>query len=159
MSRTNPLRSLGAQLLTIAMLATATFVASTAAVVATAAPAAALCLAPPLDGSWENITSTRSIEAVDFGFECGDVCYNGVCGRTGMTIRLWGSCHPTNCDWGYADLDPHGSGGWYRATYSLGWATKSVWVRAYGSYLRVWVWTNFHDGRTDYASNDWLLPA
>lgn len=138
----------------------ATLAASVTVVLAlNASPAAALCAPPPIHGHWEKVTETRSIEGADFSFRCGDVCLNGVCPRTGMSVRLWGSCHPRNCDWGYRDLDPHGSEGWYRATYSHTWATKHVWIKKHGSFVRVWVWTDFHDGRSDYASNDWLRQA
>ena len=150
----------------------ATLVVATLATVgvtaATTTSASALCAAQPMVGDWRNTnTATRSVTRVVVGFHCGDqiLCdENGNCtgGQSYFTLRPFGSCSPTDCDWGtrraYAMSDS-----WQRATYSYSWATKAVWVKTYTYsgrlYLRVWVHTDFTaaDGRTDYTTDEWFL--
>jgi hypothetical protein len=139
-----------------------------ALVVPTATPAQALCVEHPMQGNWQNIdASTRSITRVSVGFHCGDqiLCDpNGNCsgGESYVTLRPYGKCHPTDCDWGVRRADSMGDG-WERATYTHSWATKYVWVKTYQynglTYLRVYVHTDFTaaDGRTDYVSDEWML--
>lgn len=113
-------------------------------------------------GRWNNIDpNTRSIVKADLGFACGDVILNGVVPYTGYQIRLFGSCHPTACDWGWANIAPY-SDGWYRTTIHHGFATRYVWVKKYQywgrDYLRIYIWTDFaSSSRTDYASDEWFL--
>lgn len=133
-----------------------------------AAPAQALCASSPLTGSWHNIdSSTRAMTRVDVGFVCGDVVLcdtNGNCtgGQSYFTIRAFGKCSPTDCDWGTRRATDMG-GGWQRGTWSYSWATKYVWVKTYvygtTTYLRVWTYTDFTtaDGRTDYTTDEWML--
>ena len=131
-----------------------------------AAPAQALCVGPDtISGTWRNTDpNTRSVTRVDVNWGCADqvLCpVGGSCVTPGGSVRVYGKCHPTDCDWGtrtiYVEKD-----GWRKATYHHSWATKHVWLRPYTfsgrEYLRVWVYTNFTqaDGRTDYASDQWM---
>ena len=126
----------------------------------------ALCAAPTelgQLGEWKNIYPyTKSITRAVLGFACGDVILNGKKPYTGYQIRLFGACHPTDCDWGKANITPY-TGGWYRTTIYHGYATRYVWVKRYtywgNDYLRVWIWTDFASpSRMDYASNNWFVP-
>ena len=133
-----------------------------------AIPANASCAAQPMAGDWRNTNSgTRSITRVIVGFNCGDVRLcdtNGSCtgGESYFTVRPFGKCHPTDCDWGTKRTQPM-SDGWQRATYPRSWATTYVWVKSYTYYgrlyLRVYTRTDFTaaDGRTDYSSDEWML--
>jgi hypothetical protein len=133
-----------------------------------AAPAQALCVRPALTGDWHNIDpATRSTTRVVVGFACGDTVHcdtNGNCsgGESYFTMRPFGKCHPTDCDWGTRRSQTM-TDGWQRAIYPNSWATKYVWVKTYQyyglTYLRVWVNTDFTpaDGRTDYITDEWML--
>jgi hypothetical protein len=132
----------------------------------TAAPAQALCSgSSPATGTWHNIDSnTRSVKRVDVDWGCADqaLCDESGCVYPAGTTRVFGSCTPTDCDWGtrrnYAEKD-----GWRSAKYTYSWATKHVWVKPYSyygkTYLRVWVHTDFTpaDGRKDYTTDEWML--
>ncbi len=146
-------------------------VASLAAVaVGGAAPAHALCAPPPVSdqhGSWRNINAnTNSVTRVNVRNECSDhqTCdENGNCTwNGGYFVRVYGKCHPTDCDWGQIKAQDMG-GGWIRAKYVRSWATNHVWLKTYtysGTvYLRVWVHTDFTDadGRRDYTTDEWAL--
>lgn len=136
--------------------------------VATAPSAQALCLAQPLHGNWHNTNSaTRAMTRVDIGFHCGDTI---VCDETGrctggesyFTLRPYGKCHPTDCDWGVRRSENMGDG-WERAIYNFGFKTSHVWVKTYerggSTQLRVWVYHDFTaaDGRTDYVTDEWMV--
>jgi len=144
--------------------------ACTVATTAVAPEAANAACASTLTGTWRNIdANTRSIARVDLTMAtCGDTVQcdadTGQCHRTQTTyrIRVFGKCHPTDCDWGERTTVDAG-GGWQQATYQYAWATKQVWVKTYQfygrTYLRVWVNTDFTpaDGRQDYVSDEWML--
>lgn len=127
----------------------------------------ALCSTPAMMGNWRNInTAANSVTRVNVGFVCGDVRVcdtSGHCtgGETYFTLRPFGKCSPTDCDWGTKRATAM-SDGWQRAIYTHSWATKYVWVKTYVysgiTYLRVYVWTDFTaaDGRTDYAIDEWM---
>ncbi|MFP5347931.1 MAG: hypothetical protein ACLGIA_13010 [Actinomycetes bacterium] len=133
--------------------------------VGTASPAHAVCATQPLQGDWRNINAnTSSVTRVVVGFACGDqvLCdQNGHCtgGESYYTLRPFGKCHPTDCDWGTKRAYPMADG-WQRAVYSYSWATKYVWVKTYDyygkTYLRVYTQTDFTaaDGRTDYTTDE-----
>jgi hypothetical protein len=158
-------RSIGALLALAFLLTMAT---TTTAVVTTAQPAQALCAASNLEGVWHNIDSnTRAMARVDVTFTCNDVRFcdpNGNC--TGPDIfhsmRPWGSCQPTNCDWGTRRATDM-SDDWIRAIYNFGFKTSYVWLKTYQfsgiTYLRVWVHNEFapSDPRTDYTTDEWML--
>ncbi len=75
-----------------------------------ARPAAALCVspsAPDLLGTWVNIdAATRGMRQIQVAYLCDDVrrcdAETGQCSepRVGYYIRPFGSCSPTDCDWG-----------------------------------------------------------
>lgn len=135
---------------------------------ATASPAHALCATQALQGNWSNINpNTRSLTKVNVGFVCGDVRLcdtNGNCtgGESYFTLRGFGKCSPSDCDWGTRRATDMG-GGWQRAVYSYSWSTKYLWVKTYVfsgvTYLRVYTITDFTaaDGRTDYTTDEWML--
>lgn len=136
--------------------------------VAGATKASALCVAQPMAGNWTNIDAgTRALTRVNVGFVCGDVRLcdtNGNCtgGESYFTLRPFGKCSPTDCDWGTRRASTMADG-WQRAVYSHSWATKYVWVKTYAyygrTYLRVYTQTDFTaaDGRTDYTTDEWML--
>ena len=138
------------------------------ATVATATKASASCAAQAMAGNWHNInSSTRALTKVNVGFVCGDVRLcdtNGNCtgGESYFTLRPFGKCSPTDCDWGTKRAATM-SDGWQRAIYPSSWSTKYVWVKTYVysgvTYLRVYTWTDFTaaDGRTDYSTDEWML--
>ncbi|HEX8510395.1 MAG TPA: hypothetical protein VF635_12985 [Propionibacteriaceae bacterium] len=121
-----------------------------------------------MTGNWHNInSSTRALTRVVVNFQCGDqrLCdENGNCtgGESYFTVRPFGACTPTACDWGTRRAQPM-KDGWQRATYTHSWSTKHVWVKTYTYsgklYLRVYTWTDFTaaDGRTDYKTDEWML--
>lgn len=127
-------------------------------------PVQALCLTPKEQGQWVNYNAnTRSITKVNVRFQCQDQILNGQPYPPGFPyyLQLFGSCHPTDCDWGEVGANRNSSG-WIRTTIDHGFATRDVWVKAstYNSqdWLRVWIWTDFRDpNRTDYASDDWFV--
>ena len=152
----------------VAVMALVALLMAGLSLVSTAAPAQALCVTPTMTGDWRNIdASTRSTTRVVVGFHCGDqvLCdSNGNCtgGQSYFTLRTYGKCHPTDCDWGIRRASAMADG-WQRATYTHSWATKHVWVKTYQfhgrTYLRVYVQTDFTaaDGRTDYTTDEWML--
>jgi hypothetical protein len=154
--------------LTGLLAAVAALVAAFALQASHPAPAAALCAAPAEVGDWHNIAATNGMTRVVVGMECGDVVTcdadTGVCsgGDTYETIRAFGRCHPTDCDWGTRRASDMG-GGWQMATFNFGFKTSNVWVKTYQywglTYLRVWVYNDFapSDGRADYSTDDWFL--
>ena len=104
----------------------------------TAAPAHALCSgSSQANGTWKNIDpNTNSVTKVVLDWGCADQALcdtSGHCVYPAGSIRVFGKCHPTDCDWGsrrtYAE-----NGGWESATYKHSWATKSVWVKPYQYY-------------------------
>ena len=143
-------------------------VGAVGATVVTAAPAQALWSTPVMAGNWHHTNpSTQALTKVDVTFVCDDVrlCdQNGNCtgGQSYFTLRPFGKCSPTDCDWGTRRATSMADG-WQRATYSYSWSTKYVWVKTYvfgaTTYLRVYTWTDFTpaDGRTDYSTDEWMI--
>ena len=126
---------------------------------------AALC-SSPMAGDWRNTTSTNAMTRVVVDFTCSDVilCDQfGNCsgGDSYYSMRPYGKCHPTDCNWGR--LRAHDMGdGWIRSIYNFGFKTSHVWLKTYNfwglTYLRVWVYNDFTpaDGRTDYTTDEWM---
>jgi hypothetical protein len=178
------------RLLTIALAATAAFAVSP--VVASAAPAppkaakpakpskkalarahkgpvakASLCSAP-MAGDWHNINpNTNAMTRAVVDFTCNDVvlCPVGqpcTIPESFYSMRMFGQCHPTDCNWGRLRAYDMGDG-WIRSIYSFGFKTSHVWLKTYSfyglTYLRVWVHNDFTpaDGRTDYTTDEWML--
>ena len=133
--------------------------------------AAALCVTPQEEGVWYNIDpNTSAITQAEVSLEnCGDVILcdtDGHCtgGKTTYSMTLWGQCHPSDCYWGKISGEARLQDGawWIVGTYEFGWKTATVWLRTYEfsgiTYLRVWVWNDYHDTRTDRAFDGWFLP-
>jgi hypothetical protein len=85
---------------------------------------------------------------------------NGNCsvGRTGHLIQVFGACHPTSCDWGWADANFNTSTRVLTAGYDHGFATRRLSARiiTFGpraGQLRLFWSTHFTDGsgRADYS--------
>jgi hypothetical protein len=128
---------------------------------------ASLCSAP-MTGDWRNIDpSTRAMTRVVVDFTCNDVVLCPVgqpCIRqpSYYSMNPFGSCWPTDCDWGRLRAYDQG-GGWIRSVYNFGFVTEDVWLKTYSfyglTYLRVWVNNDFApwDGRTDFITDEWML--
>lgn len=133
---------------------------------------ASMCIVPPEEGNWRNYDSqTRGITRIKFRMECRDAsqtsCSGGICRTTFAVeshyfIHLYGSCYPTDCDWGEVEGEKlTGSlDGWYLFHYNQGFAKRYVYVRTYTAWpgwLRLWIFTDFTDpGRDDYVMDDWF---
>src|ERR1051325_7869872 len=87
---------------------------------------ASLCVIPPENGAWVNVDpNTSGIPGVNFRMECrsrfvvtgnGLTCTGHYVSEPHYFIRLYGKCHPTDCNWGEVEgkLQTTGSlGGWY----------------------------------------------
>jgi len=145
-----------------------TLVGAIGSSVVSAAPAEALCSTQAMAGNWRNIDpNTRALTRVNVVFVCDDVRLcdtDGNCtgGQSYFTLRPFGKCSPTDCDWGTRRASAMADG-WQRAVYTHSWSTKYVWVKTYAfhglTYLRVYTWTDFTaaDGRTDYSTDEWML--
>ncbi len=133
---------------------------------------ASLCIVPTEEGSWENNnTLTRGITRLEFRLWCEDtpqtVCNGGICTTINSVtphyyIHLFGSCYPTDCDWGEVEGEKlNGSlDGWYYFSYNQSFAMRFVYVRTYPQWpgwLRLWIYTDFTDpNRSDYVMDDWF---
>jgi hypothetical protein len=98
---------------------------------------------------------------VHVNFYCRDQVLNGqLYPPFPFYLRLFGKCHPTDCDWGSVGARRESSG-WIRTTVDHGFARRDIWVKLYqrssGDELRVWIYTDFRDpNRADYISDDWF---
>jgi hypothetical protein len=64
-------------------------------------------------GSWLNVDpNTRGLSAVTFRIESGV-----------LIAHMWGNCHPTDCDWGDATVNP---GSITASGFALTWNQRSV---------------------------------
>ncbi len=149
--------------LTRALLGIALF-ASVALAVQThfARRAEALCLAQTEDGAWRNAdANTRGPARVELEFICQDQVRNGELYPPGppWKVRVWGRCHPTNCDWGQVGAQRLSSGHIY-ATYNQGFARRYVYARMsqyQAGRLWVYTYTDFTSpSRADYGRHDWF---
>lgn len=135
--------------------------------VATPGTAGALCVENPIEGDWHNIDAdTRAmtrvvVETCQPVTTCrGDICTTVF--DSGTFVSPYGSCHPTDCEWG-RELGERMADGWVRVRYDFGFKRSDVWVKTYEywglTYLRVWVNNDFTaaDGRADYTTDEWFL--
>lgn len=118
-------------------------------------PSSAACAPEPMSGTWENVdTNTRGITVVNYIWECNDVILCPVgepCPSPPRTrIKVFGSCHPTDCDWGESLINFHSDRNWRYATYDQGFANRIVWLRMEtNGQLTVVEDVDYQDGRTD----------
>jgi len=118
-------------------------------------PAQALCVSEPMAGVWENADpNTRGITVVNYIWECNDVrvCpVGGPCPTPPQTrIRVFGSCHPRDCDWGESVIKFHSGGTWRYARYDQGFAERIVWLKMESNgQLTVVEDVDYRDSRTD----------
>ncbi|MER3432926.1 MAG: hypothetical protein C4288_05705 [Leptolyngbya sp. ERB_1_1] len=125
-------------------------------------PAQALCAANPMDGVWQNVNpNTRSLVKVEYRSSCHDVvlCPDGNCQSQPTDVgrvRLYGSCHPTACDWGWTPVYQRPQ--WVRGKYDQGFADKWVWIKNQNNQLVVVTRAKFKDnsGRADYETWDYF---
>ncbi|MBF9029916.1 hypothetical protein HKCCE3408_05890 [Rhodobacterales bacterium HKCCE3408] len=119
--------------------------------------AEASCRAPDLvSGTYENVDpATRSITAAQLQFVCGTryedrgdgigVAISG--GDVHWTVRLWGSCSPTDCDWGTVRGEDDSTGA-IAAAYDQGFAHRNVTViPVRAGLVRLVVTSYYTDGR------------
>ncbi|MCG6902184.1 MAG: hypothetical protein LJE68_05830 [Rhodobacter sp.] len=121
--------------------------------------ASAICLAQPENGNWRNIDSnTRSITRATIRFQCQDQILNGRPYPPGAPwyIHLWGSCSPSDCDWGEVPARRL-ENGWIFGRIDQGFARRELWVKMSGGRLRVYVRTDFTDpNRADYNTDNFF---
>lgn len=88
--------------------------------------------------------------------------------RTGLRVNVFGRCHPADCDWGAVDATAFASraGGDLErdadvlmATYTQGFARKTVLLRLNGANIAYEVFTEFTDrsGRANYRTSGRLV--
>lgn len=122
----------------------------------------ALCAWPEEEGQWVNTDpNTRGLTRIDVRFVCQDQVLNGKPYPPGAPwyVHLYGSCHPTDCDWGEVEAERIGTGHLY-AYYDHGFARRYVYVKM-SQYrpgqLWVWMWTDFvSPSRADYGMHNWF---
>ena len=142
--------------------------ASMLALLATAPDRAhAICAGhAPEYGVWVNAdTAAPGIARIELR-DCRSVthCEGDVCSITydaGWSMRLWGKCHPTDCDWGWSRSEFRLSSGHVYGFYDQGFAKRYVYAKT--SQHRpgqLWVYwrTDFVDpNRADYTKQEWFV--
>jgi hypothetical protein len=128
---------------------------------------ARLCSGHPVEyGNWVNADpNTNSITKAQLR-DCQSVttCNGDICSITydaGWTIRLFGKCSPTDCDWGWTPGALRLSTGQIPGTYNQGFAKRYVWA-AMSQYRPGQLWiavrTDFTDpNRADYETQNWFV--
>jgi hypothetical protein len=108
------------------------------------------------EGDWENVDPNTS------GVTKLNIREFTLFGIQIVTLRAWGQCHPTDCDWGTVGATPYGpnvsaninaTARALTATFNPGFAVKIMVVRPLrGGRLQADVYTRFTDGsgRTNY---------
>lgn len=156
------------------VMASCTSVTAAVVTVATAPAAQALCATNPMSGLWKNINlNTRSITQAELNIGCSDQVFCAVDEASGTTtcspsvaystIRVWGSCSPTDCDWGTKQMVLNTANGSFSAKYSYSWATKNLWINTWTNggvrYMEIQTQVDFTaaDGRTDYITVDTFM--
>ncbi|MFG1604816.1 hypothetical protein [Actinoplanes sp. NPDC049265] len=128
---------------------------------------ARLCSGHPAEyGNWVNADpNTNSITKAQLR-DCQSVttCSGDICSITydaGWTIRLFGKCSPTDCDWGWTAGRLRLSNGQIPGQYNQGFAKRYVWA-AMSQYRPGQLWvavrTDFTDpNRADYETQNWFV--
>lgn len=121
----------------------------------------ALCTTSPMSGDWVSVNgATRGVTRAEVEVGCCDQLQNGrrVCSPPD-SVRLFGKCHPSNCDWG-ARTGAFQTQNGMRLTYNQGFATRAVRLDSLANgNLRVRVFTNFTDPRrADYSMTEIMRP-
>ncbi len=122
----------------------------------------ATCAAPSLgEGRYENVNpNTRSITAASLEFVCGSRQIDNGDGTATLihdgdphwNLRLWGSCHPSDCDWGVTRGD-RDTVGRILGAYDQGFARRNVAVVPEGpGRIQLIVTSHYSDGR---ATRTW----
>lgn len=125
----------------------------------------ALCSTPPERGVWTNVdTASPGIAKIELR-DCQSLreCSGNICSITydvAWTMRVWGKCSPTDCDWGWAAPRKRLSDGRIYGYYDQGYAKRYVYA-AMSSYRpgQLWVYwkTDFVDpARQDYDKQEWF---
>jgi len=125
--------------------------------------AQALCAQPQEEGNWRNADqNTNSLTRISLRFVCQDQILNGQPYPPGPPwyVRVFGKCHPTDCNWGEVGAQRLNSGHIY-AVYDQGFAKRYVYAKM-SQYrprqLWVYTWTDFADpGRPDYEVQNWFI--
>jgi hypothetical protein len=135
-----------------------------AALVIAAIPsdAQALCAAQQMEGTWRNANSlTTGITRIQITFPCNDTRPSN---PAPPTIRVWGKCSPTDCDWGTEEIictffsEAAGQYTHIVAVYNHGYAERSL--EAYlldDGRLFLSNETTFTDGRRDYSKGEFFV--
>jgi len=110
-------------------------------------------------GQWVSVNSaTRGLTRADITVGCCDQVQNGVpvCSPPD-SVRLFGRCHPTDCDWGAVTGRLQSANGRsLTAIYNQGFARRTVRISNLpNGNLRVDVATHFTDpSRRDYTMTE-----
>lgn len=152
-------------------------------IVAFIAAAAIIALNPPqvqaqcdgdaLHQTWLNVDpNTRSIRRIELNYPCNDYRAVPVGGlpqkQTNQyfvaTVRVYGSCHPRDCDWGYLELydaaGPEGNRSHLYAHHDSGFAQRRLDLYLESeTRVKLVIQTRFTDnsGRADYTSVDYFF--
>lgn len=129
--------------------------------------ASALCSVPngPQQGTYENIDSdTRSITRMRVRYVCGAERSNNDDGsgtiRHGgdphWEVALWGSCSPTDCEWGPARATMRERGAYLSARYDQGFAQRTVRIypTSRDDRLRLRLRSTYSDDRSPRTSEN-----
>lgn len=125
-------------------------------------PVLAMCIQPQEEGRWKNVDpNTRSLTHIQLRFVCQDQVLNGQLYPPGPPwyVHVFGSCSPTDCDWGEVGAQ-HLSTGYIYAVYEQGFARRYIYAKmAQNRPGKLWVytWTDFKDpNRKDYAASNYF---
>ena len=116
-------------------------------------------------GDWVNTDpNTSGIARIELrDCQAVTVCNGNVCSVThdvGWTMRVFGKCSPTNCNWGWSRSDFRMSSGHIHGLYDQGFAKRHVYAKM-SQYRpgQLWVYwrTDFTDpNRPDYVKQEWF---